>query len=580
MGTGGGLVVIDFSEQGNSAHFRRDGWSGQEPDRVWAVGPHSQLRVPIQSSGRPLMLEVEIDPCREPPMVAGQLVRVEINGTAIGGVRLDRPSMIRCEIDPAICGEDGVLDLDFAFPGFLRPGLLGISADDRPLSGSFSFIRLYTTDMFRPGPHFPTSNPAIPVVGLLPPLADAPAMNVSPALASYTFGQNGTALPFLRGGWGMGEDHSAWIIGASAQIELPAPEQPGPHMLRLDVRTAGDESVGPVREVSIVLDRIVIGQFSLDEPTPLIMPLPRELTEGRDSLPLTIIPGGPRRSASSTPTLSIAVSQMSVVPLPAGVGRIESLRMDQLQSSASQVASREFLTEDVATLLSTIEAALDMDPRALASRFEGLGDNREFGVVQRNLGLDVVNLFRFGDARPPDLIRALSDDLQALIDPASVTVELSESDPREYLLKSSVYNMSWHTFRYENDSDPRAVWRDHATQLGFLRRKFYDGLRAGRKIYVVKQSRPISAVQAAALLMELNRHGKATLLCVEPAPPEWRPGEVELLMPGLMRGYVERFADADDVEAADVIAWLRVLANAALLHRDPAARERELLAWH
>ena len=64
----------------------------------------------------------------------------------------------------------------------------------------------------------------------------------------------------------------------------------------------------------------------------------------------------------------------------------------------------------------------------------------------------------------------------------------------------------------------------------------------------MKQPRPISAVQAAALLLELKRHGNVSLLCVEPAPPERRPGEVELLMPGLMRGYVERFADA---EAAD-----------------------------
>ena len=387
MGTGGGLVVIDFSEQGNSAYFRRGGWSGQEPDRVWAVGRHSQIRIPIQSSGRPVILEAEIDPCREPPMVAGQLLRVAINGIAIGGVRLDRPSMIRCEIDPTICAETGVLDLEFAFPGFFRPDLLGISADDRPLSGSFSVIRVYTTDMFRPGPQFPTSNPAIPVVALLPPLADAPAVDASLASASYSFGHNGTALPFLRGGWGMGEDDFAWVIAAAGHIDLPAPAEPGPYMLRMDVWIDGDDSMGATREVSIVLDRIVIGQFSLDEPTTLIMPLPRELTEGRDSLALMIIPRGPRRSASSPPALSIAVSQISVVPLPAGISRLESLRMDRFQSSPPQAVSHEFLTEDAATLPSAIMAALDMDPRTLASRFESLGDNGEFGVVQRNLGL-------------------------------------------------------------------------------------------------------------------------------------------------------------------------------------------------
>ena len=151
-------------------------------------------------------------------------------------------------------------------------------------------------------PQFPTSDPAIPVVALLPPLADAPAVDASLASASYSFGHNGTALPFLRGGWGMGEDDFAWVIAAAGHIDLPAPAETGSiHAShgRMDRRRRRYR--GATQEVSIVLDEIVVGQFSLDQPTTLIMPLPRELTEGRDSLALMIIPRGPRRSASSPP---------------------------------------------------------------------------------------------------------------------------------------------------------------------------------------------------------------------------------------------------------------------------------------
>jgi hypothetical protein len=42
-------------------------------------------------------------------------------------------------------------------------------------------------------------------------------------------------------------------------------------------------------------------------------------------------------------------------------------------------------------------------------------------------------------------------------------------------------------------------------------------------------------------------------------------------MPGLMRGYVARFAPASDVGATEPTDWLRVAANAVLLTRGPDA---------
>ena len=150
MGTGGGLVVIDFSQQGNSAHFRAEGWSGQEPDRVWAIGPRSRLVVPIQSSGRPVGTEAELGPGEPSSICVGQIVRLRVNGIAIGGgVRVNTRTMICCEIDPALAAPSGVLNLDFEISGFHRPAVV-LLAPPR-LSGWFSFVRLYTLDMDPPG---------------------------------------------------------------------------------------------------------------------------------------------------------------------------------------------------------------------------------------------------------------------------------------------------------------------------------------------------------------------------------------------------------------------------------------------
>ena len=132
MGTGGGLVVIDFSEQGNSAHFRGEGWSGQEPDRVWGIGPRSVLRVPLQSSGRSMMLEAELGPCHAPPEIVGQIVQVRVNGAVIGGSRVQALSVLRCEIDPALARPDGILEIEFECPGFYVPAGLGGSISAAP----------------------------------------------------------------------------------------------------------------------------------------------------------------------------------------------------------------------------------------------------------------------------------------------------------------------------------------------------------------------------------------------------------------------------------------------------------------
>jgi hypothetical protein len=330
------------------------------------------------------------------------------------------------------------------------------------------------------------------------------------------------------------------------------------------------------QDVIVALDGVVIGQFSVREPFAWVMPLPSELIAGRSVLPLTFILPDAKRpidtgSSLDTRMLSIAFTRVSVIALPSHLTGIQWIRAEQAGPVRPAALSSEFLSDDGAALHEAIESALGLNVPALTRGFESLGDNCEFGIVQRKLGLEVLNIFRFCNVKLPDLVSALTDDLTAVSDPSSVTVDLNDADPREYVLTLSAYNMHWHTFSHENEVDSLALWRDHTVKLSYLRRKFYEGLRAGRKTYVIKHPERVPMGRAVALLLELNRHGRATLLCVEPASGKRRPGEVELLIPGLMRGYVERFAPEASVDLADPADWLRVLGNATLLNRGPNA---------
>jgi hypothetical protein len=572
MGTGGSLIVIDFSEQGNSAHFRAEGWSGQEPGRVWGIGPRSALRVPIQSSGRPMMLEAEIGPNHGPPEVTGQIVNVRVNGTVIGGVRLEALSVIRCSIDPVIARPDGILEIEFECPGFHVPAWLGVSGDQRSLSCWFTFVRLYTTDMFEPGPHFPASDPAIPVIGLSPPFAGMPDANARVAPEVYTFG---LPVPSEREDPDSGENEFSVAEGASDQLKLLAPRTPGAYLLRVDAFPLIASGGLPNLNVTILLDGIVIGQVSVDEPTSWVMPLPRELTEKRDILRLNFMVSEARGwdgfgPPEDTRPNRLAVTRVSILPAPSYLTSAGNLRAGQTGIRPIAVSAR-FLMDDASTLPATVEAALGTDLTTLLRGFESLGTDHEFGVVQRKLGLDVLNLFRFCEGSLAGLLQALTDDVRLALDPGLDRLEPSEADPAGHALRLPPYDLYWQTFVVENDADPETWRHANAVTLGFLRRKFCDGLRAGRKIYVLKRRRSIPIDQAAVFLIELSRTGPATLLCVEEASAARPPGEVELLLPGLMRGYVGRFAPATDVGSADPADWLRVLANAALLKREPNA---------
>jgi len=414
MGTGGGLVVIDFSARGNSAYFRHDGWSGQEPDRVWGIGPRCVLRVPLQTSGVAFVLEVELGPCHAPPEIAGQIVRLRVNGAAIGWARLDAQAMIRCEIDTSIANRDGTQDIEFEFPGFYQPKMLGPSNDSRPLSAWFSFARLYTTDMFRPGPHFPASHPDIPVIGLHPPLAEPEPARTTAAPEVYTFGTAGKGETFLRDGWRHDGD-SLNAAAALAQIALPAPVTTGPCMLRLDVWPPAGAEEG--QDIILTLDRIVIGQLNLAEPATWVVPLPRELLPERGGdLNLGFLSSALRVAGEPGDAApGFRLERISIVPRPASLPAPSVARDGH---AAPATVARWFQSDDAAALPAATEAALGMDVVTLARGFESLGTTAEFGVAQRNLGLEVVNFFRFCDIPLPGLLRALSDDLRAATDPA------------------------------------------------------------------------------------------------------------------------------------------------------------------
>jgi hypothetical protein len=106
-----------------------------------------------------------------------------------------------------------------------------------------------------------------------------------------------------------------------------------------------------------------------------------------------------------------------------------------------------------------------------------------------------------------------------------------------------------------------------AARLKFLRRKFIEELEAGEKIFVYRFGGQVSEEEIVPLHMALNRYGPATLLWVVEAERGRPAGAVEVLMPGLMKGYIDRFAPDDNAHDLSFDGWLRLCVNACVLDR-------------
>jgi len=210
----------------------------------------------------------------------------------------------------------------------------------------------------------------------------------------------------------------------------------------------------------------------------------------------------------------------------------------------------------------------------LALPFESLGDNCEFGLVQRVMGAEPLGLLRFAFTAPAVLDRLLATDFAGVDDPAEASLEREAND--EVMLCLKRFDMRTHTNIFGRHGEEPVILAEQVRALGFLRRKLLDDLRDGEKIFVrkgeIRHGVPVEDQAGPLALREaLGRHGPGWLLWVTLADATLAPGCVEVLAPRLMRGAIPRFAHYERAQDACYGAWEDVCAGAAALRSARAA---------
>ncbi len=201
--------------------------------------------------------------------------------------------------------------------------------------------------------------------------------------------------------------------------------------------------------------------------------------------------------------------------------------------------------------------------------FESLGDNCEFGLVQSSLGVEQLGFFRFNSVSADALLRVIGNGFADFDNFSGPEIEIACND--ELIVHIPDYGFRYHTFYRKGEADIDRLRRQQTRVTQYLARKFREDLCAAEKIFI-RKSATASIGEITALHAALRRHGDATLLWVTLAG-DGRAGEVEVLEPGLLKGYIDCFSAYKDATAAS-FAWFEICRAAHALWRGTAVPER------
>jgi hypothetical protein len=382
---------------------------------------------------------------------------------------------------------------------------------------------------------------------------------------TISFASAGNSLAYLGGGWARSEPEFSWSIGGESHLMFPPLKPADEYLVTLDVVPFIHLPEAPGQRLIVSINDTVVGSCDLSRPTLLGYRIPAAVARQSDRMVVTLQhPDAvrPKDFGDSGDDRYLAFAMLEAKlyrVLNTGESRRHFLPAGLMLGSVSE---RE-ADADVAAW-ATERTGLSISE--LAFKFESVGENCEFGLFQRRCDAEPLGLLRFSSTFMRNLIRGVESGFADLGEQEDIDPRLEGGPRKEFMIHEQKYGLVYHTFVYEGE---RSVWlmrEQEAARLKFLRRKFIEELEAAEKIFVYRYGGAATEEQILPLLMALTRYGPATLLWVVAAERGRPPGTVEVLMPGLMKGYMDRFAPEDNAHDLSFDGWLRLCANACVLH--------------
>jgi hypothetical protein len=363
---------------------------------------------------------------------------------------------------------------------------------------------------------------------------------------SVKFGLSGNDAEVLLDGWSGPEEGFRWAEGYECALRLP-PRPLAPDLLMTLWLTPARTAAKPIQTVQVRVNDSWVGCLTVHGPGEHAIPLPRSfLHETRENIVRFLFshafaPG--ELDPRETRELALAFHEL----------RLEEARLELL--SAPQL-----LAETAADQPSP--AALKM----LAERFTSVGQNCEFGMWQRRCEAEPLGLLRFASARLNNVLNGVRTNFLGIDDPGQLSMKCT-GPGGEYMGHHDLYELDYHTFRYEGQFDVEPFARREPARLRFLARDLMDQIARAEKIFVIQRGNPQLTLEEVIPLLRAmrDRNPRVIMLYVTALGPQFPSlqGRVERCAPGLFHGYLQRLAPAEHAYDCDFEGWLKICSTVA-----------------
>jgi hypothetical protein len=417
-----------------------------------------------------------------------------------------------------------------------------------------------------PGVRVAQAGAALAATQAAPPFREVTWVGMHPVTAAddgtmtehltISFRKGGNSDDFLAGGWSAAEREYRWSAAPAAELHLPATPCPGDYLLSIQLRPF------------VLADHLPSQRFVVDaNGARLCETILRRPSEIRVRVPATAL-------ASDSATLRLRLSFPDAAR-PTTL-RPES-RDDRLLGCAFE---RLTLVGPLAEppSPSAVEFAGDQPGKNplerpvsdTAVKFESLGENCEFGLVQRRCGIEPLGLLRFSSTPLPPLLKALRARFAGMGRPEFIEIEVSHSGT-EYMVFDKRFHFRYHAWVKLGEQAPEEIHARECRRLPLLVRKLIEDLTEGNKIFVYRGIEPLAEAQARELAEAIGAYGPGTLLWVERADAANPPGAVIRLGPTLLKGHIDRFAPPENAHDLSLDCWIAICRNALALTRATVA---------